>query len=244
MEKTGYFPKCMRTSKATFIPGRTIFSLETAAKITEGILSEEFTVCTLDDYEVNGDPGGFAHRKDRGVLSCIGATLSCIEAAPRIDNVACAMSVMDLKKAFNSAKRSTIVRESQRIAGCGRLMHTRWVDRTYTFEGETRGLNYNKGTDAGAHLAVWGFDRWINTDISSLKISRVIPDDPVILTTCNYSDDRNPNSNGTNITNGRYQSEVLDGMFQWSKDEQASFHLSGKKGPGTLVFQQKILKDG
>ena len=73
----------MRTSNATFIPGpRTIFSLEALSKIVEGILSIEFVNCTELDYEENGDPGGFAYRKNRGVISCLGIALSEVELAP------------------------------------------------------------------------------------------------------------------------------------------------------------------
>ena len=92
----------MRTSRATFIPGpRTIFSLEGVSKIIEGILGEEFTDCTNLDYEVNGDPGGFAYRKNRGVSSCLGIALTKIEQAPRSDLLSAIMVFCDLKKAFN-----------------------------------------------------------------------------------------------------------------------------------------------
>ena len=158
IDNAEYFPKCMRTSRATFIPGRTIFSLEALIKIIESILSIEFGVCTLADFEENGDPEGFAYRKGRSVLSCMAMTLTEIEIAPRDDGMDCVLATADLKKAFNTAKRSTVVREAQRIAGAGRIMMTRWQDRTYTFEGEVRGKGYNRGTDAGAMLSVWGFD--------------------------------------------------------------------------------------
>jgi hypothetical protein len=76
IDNAEYFPKCMRTSRATFIPGRTIFSLEALIKIIESVLSIEFGSCTLADFEEHGDPEGFAYRKGRSVLSCMAVTLT------------------------------------------------------------------------------------------------------------------------------------------------------------------------
>ena len=241
IERTGFFPVKMRTSKATFIPGRTIFSLETLTKIVEGVLGEEFTVCVEQDYRLNGDPGGFAYRKFRGVLSCLGLTLSSLQKAVEEEMIDAIMNVFDLKKAFNSTKRSTVVKEAQRVAGAGRIMMTRWLGRTYTFEGQTRGHEYNRGIDAGAVLSVWGFDQWINTDISTQHRG---PKDhqgrPVICEPCNFSDDRSTNTRGSNVENGLYQTCTLDGMESWAHREGAEFHVTGIKGPGTLIISRLI----
>ena len=243
IQVSNYFPKQMRTSKATFIPGRTIFSLDTLTKIVEGVLGCTLTDCTEADFKVNGDPDGFAYRKNRGVISCMAITLSSIEKAPKEDGYSPVIKVADLKKAYNVTKRSTVVAEAQRIAGAGRLIMTRWKDRTYTFEGQVRGHEYNRGTDAGAILAVWSFDRWISTDRSCQK--RALPDgrNSVILETCNFSDDRNPSAKGSDVQNGRFQNEVVDGMEHWAMDEDAEFHLTGPKEPGLMIFTQ-LLADG
>ena len=238
IQQAQYFPKCMRTSKAIFIPGRTIFSLEALIKIIESVLSIEFGVCTLADFEINGDPDGFAYRKGRSVLSCMAIALTGIEIAPREDGMDCVMCTIDLKKAFNSANRATIVAEAQRMAGAGRIIKTRFDGRTYTSDGEVRGLNHNKGTDAGAPISVWGFDRWISTDLATLKISRVLNLKPVIIEPCNFSDDRNLTSRGSDVENGRFQKEVINGMVEWAIREGAEFHITGKKAPSLLIFSQ------
>jgi hypothetical protein len=240
IDKAEYFPRCMRTSKATLIPDRTIFSLDVLTKIIESVLSIEFGVCTLEDFDEHGDPEGFAYRKGRSVLSCVAITLTAIELSPRNDNIDCVLCTADLKKAFNSTNRSTVVREAQRIAGAGRIIMTRWVDRVYTFEDEKRGYCHNRGTDAGAMLSVWGFDRWISTDTSTQMVSNSEGVLPVTLAPCNFSDDRNPNSSGTDVENGRFQGEVLNKMVAWANSEGAAFHTKGAKAPGILVFSQKI----
>ena len=241
IEKTCYFPQKMRTSKATFIPGRTIFSLETLVKIVEGVLCVELVRCDELDFDLNGDPGSFAYRKCRGVLSCLGIALGELEKSPREEMIDAVMNVIDLKKAFNTTKRSTVVKVAQRVAGAGKLIMTRWVNRTYTFEKQVRGHKYNRGTDAGATLAVWGFDKWINTDVSCQtrgpKNSRGIP---IILANCNFSDDRSPNTRGSDVESGQYQTEVLDQMDKWAQEEDAEFHTQGSKAPGTLLFSQIV----
>ena len=231
----------MRTSKATFIPGRTIFSLETLTKIIESVLGVELVECTEEHFRINGDPGGFAYRKARGVVSCLGLTLAALEKAPREELIDAIMNVVDLKKAFNTTKRSTVVEQAQIIAGAGKLMMTRWLDRTYTFEGEVRGHEYNRGTDAGAVLAVWGFDRWINTDTSCQTSAGVDEHGrPIICQPCNFSDDRNPSTRGSNVENGLYQFKVLTPMKHWAIREDAEFHVEGPKKPGTLIFSQIV----
>ena len=168
-------------------------------------------------------------------------TLAALEKAPREELIDAVLNVFDLKKAFNSTKRSTVVREAQKIAGAGRLMMTRWMGRTYTFEGKERGLEYNKGTDAGAVLAVWGFDRWINTDTScQLSAGKDSQNRPIICQPCNFSDDRSTNTRGSNVESGIYQSYVLDPMERWAIREDAKFHIEGPKAPGTLIFSQVI----
>ena len=241
IEKSCFFPTTMRTSRATFIPGRTIFSLETLVKIVEGILSIELVACDVEDFKLNGDPGSFAYRKTRGVLSCLGITLGELEMAPRNELIDAVMNVIDLKKAFNTTKRSTVVKEAQRVAGAGKLLMTRWKDRTYTFEGQIRGHNYNRGTDAGATLAVWGFDKWINTDTScQTRGPKNGNGDSIVLANCNFSDDRNPQARGSDVESGVYQSETLDGMEKWAVGEDAEFHTEGAKAPGTLLFSQVV----
>ena len=230
----------MRTSKATFIPGRTIFSLETLVKLVESILAIEFSICTLQDFEENGDPDGFAYRKGRSVLSCMAITLTAIEQAPREEMLDCILVTADLKKAFNTTNRSTVVAEAQRIAGAGRIMMTRWDMRNYTFEKQIRGLNHTQGTDAGAYLSIWGFDRWISTDKATQKITSDANQRPVIMEPCNFSDDRNINSRGSDVENGRFQQEVLNGMMKWATEQDAKFHTVGPKQPYVLIFSQVV----
>jgi hypothetical protein len=105
--ETKYFPEKMRCSKATFIPGpRTIFSLDALTKIVEGVLGIEFTACTGKHYEVHGDPGGFAYRKNRGVSACLGIALTGIELSPMIDNLGAVMVFLRFEKGIQFGIKS------------------------------------------------------------------------------------------------------------------------------------------
>ena len=255
-----YFPKSMRTSKATFIPGpRTIFSLESITKIIEGVLCIEFNECKEQDYKINGDPGGFAYRKNKGVVSCLGIALSEIERQPKQDRLGVVMVFCDLKKAFNSACRATIVKMAQKVCGAGRIIWTRFCNRTYTFEGKVRGGKENRGVDAGTPISVFGFDSFINSDESTTAAN------DGLLTHPNYSDDRNITASGTYVQNGHFQrdiscinnrscdsnecqreQEMSSGKklgpcaYCWCKREGVEFHEDGKKAPQSMIFCPKI----
>ena len=261
IQSASYFPRKMRTSRASFIPGpRTIFSLEALTKFVEGVLTIEFTACLEIDYEENGDPGGFAYRKNRGVASCMGIALTDVEKSPRVDGLGAMMVFCDLKKAFNSICRSTLVEVAQKTCGAGGITRTRFVDRTYTFEGKQRGQCANKGVDAGTPISVWGFDASIKTDKSTTAHNQELLSHP------NYSDDRNLTGSGSFISSGRFQmclscnvsrddsvtecewsksmeetrNERILCAYCFAKKEGLQFHETGKKGPEAMVFLQKI----
>ena len=255
-----YFPKSMRTSKATFIPGpRTIFSLDNLTKIIEGVLTIQFNECKEEDYEKNGDPGGFAYRKDRGVVSCLGIALSEVERQPKLDLKGVVMVFCDLKKAFNSACRATMVRLAQQVCGAGRIIWSRFCDRTYTFENQVRGGSENRGVDAGTPISVFGFDSFINSDKSTTAANTGLLAHP------NYSDDRNITGSGSYIESGKFQRDIScesarnghgtcqrvgklgemgeqleECAYCWSKTEGVEFHESGAKAPQCMIFKPKI----
>ena len=261
IQEASYFPHKMRSSKATFIPGpRTIFSLEALSKFVEGILTIEFNVCMEAEYGENGDPEGFAYRKNRGVSSCMGIALTDVERSTRRDGLAAVMVFCDLKKAFNSVCRSTMVEVAQKSCGAGGIVRSRFIDRTYMFEGQRRGHDANCGVDAGTPLSVWGFDCAIKTDKSTTAHNDELLSHP------HFSDDRNITGSGKFVESGRFQMCIscdkarnndID-ECQWSKSMQSKkgeailcaycfakkegmeFHEAGKKGPEAMAFAQKI----
>ena len=194
--------------------------------------------------------------------SCLGIALTKIELAPRLDLISAIMVFCDLKKAFNSISRSTLVREAQRICGAGRLMMTRFMGRTYTFEGKVRGQDANRGVDAGTPLSVWGFGNTINTDHSTTTVNKGLLCHP------NYSDDRNVTGSGTYVESGLFQKGLCckrgltrnSSECEWEQNLRAQgenahpcaycyslregleFHETGKKKPEALCFTQKVKK--
>ena len=255
IERADYFPKKMRTSRATFIPGpRTIFSLEAISKIVEGVLTLEFDNATEEHYKINGDPGGFAYRKGRGVSSCLGTALTKVEQSPRDDGLSAVMVFCDLVKAFNSANRTTIVECAQKICGAGRIFRTRFENRTYTFEGEVRGIEYNRGVDAGTQISVRGFGWSMDTDCSTTTANTGLLCHP------NYSDDRNITGSGSFVQSGKFQETISCSTaaqcststcaretdcgtpcsYCWAKRERITYHETGSKSPEACVFTQVI----
>ena len=232
IEKSDYFPKQYRTSRATFIPGRTIFSLETIIKIIESVLSLEFEECTEEDFKIYGDPFGCAYTKGRGTESCNAITYTLVDVTLRDDKEAACQNVCDLEKAYNSTDRETTIYEAERIAGAGKLLASRWEDRNYTMDGKVRGLGYNQGTDPGTPIAVWEFKIFMNTDISFSGYNKKL------LWAAMFSDDRSPLWSGKQVREGHAQ-ESIDGTCQWANEKRVRYHMKGPKRPEILVFRNK-----
>ena len=70
----------------------------------------------------------------------------------------------DLIKAFNSSNRTTMLKLVQKICGAGELCLSRFTDRTYIYNGERRGQDYNKGVDPGAPISVFLFKLFVTSD--------------------------------------------------------------------------------
>ena len=232
IELSNHFPRVFRTSKATFIPGRTTFSLESLPKIIESVLAIELEQCTQEHYKLHGDPMGCAYTKNRGAESCNAISYTCIDMSIRDDQKAACQVFCDLKKAFNSAHRETVVAESEIVAGAGNLMASRWDGRTYTMDGEVRGERANKGTDAGTPIAIWEFSGFMNTDKHFSGFNRKL------LWSAMFSDDRSPVFSGNQVCDGSLNDALL-GTWEWSKRMRCEYHLSGDKEPALLVYRNK-----
>ena len=230
IELSDYFPKRHRTSKATFIPGRTIFSLETLVKIIESVFTTEFEICTELDFKVNGDPLGCAYTKNRGTESCNAISYTLVDIALMQDGKAACQVVCDLKKAFNSAHRETIIAEAERIAGAGRLLVSRSDGRTYSMDDMIRGQGANKGTDAGTPVAVWQFKCFMNTDRFFSGYNKKL------MWAAMFSDDRSPLWRALQVIRG-FMQQALDGTCEWAKKMRCEYHLEGKKKPELLVYR-------
>ena len=161
-----YFPRSMRTSKLTFLDsGRSIFSLDPLTKVVESILASEFNSCLEKDYELNGDPIQMAYEPNRGTTSCNAITFTLCDIALFVSGKPVAQTFADLVKAFNMANRSVMLMKIQKIAGAGDLCFSRFNGRVYTFDGEERGQEFNRGVDPGAPISVLLFKLFMNSDI-------------------------------------------------------------------------------
>ena len=91
---------------------------------------------------------------------------------------------IDLQKAFNTVPWSTVIEEAQRKLGAGKIFKTWFEGRVYTYKGQTRGANFNRGVAAGTLWGVLGFKLFINTDVTWTAMN------DKILWGSGYSDDR------------------------------------------------------
>ena len=232
MQTAQHHPKRYRTSKATVIPKRAIFSLSAMPKIIERLFYNAFQHCVKLGYGKNGDPLQMAYESGRGVVSCNAITLSEIEKSLIIDEKSVIQIYMDLKKAFNKINRHTALMQAQKICGAGKILSSWFKDRIYTYKGQTRGLEFNCGVPAGTLWGVLLFKLFITTDRALTAFNRNL------LWACGYSDDRSPVCNSTNIRNGNMQ-DALDESWKWAEDQGSEYHIDGDKKPVLLCFETR-----
>ena len=245
MSLTHYWPLILRTSKMTFIPGRSIFSLKPLNKIIEGVQTDCLTRCRDIKIRISGrDPLACAYFRDRGTESCNLISYTVAERDMREHKLPVIQIAADLQKAFNKAHRPRIVSEMQVASQSGSLVVSRFDGRWYEYNGQKRGvgpeLPANRGTDAGSTVAVFEFSAFMDTDCFFSNFNEYV------LWASYYSDDRCP------IISGRHIGDVvgdacgaektLIGTWNWSQQHGVSYHMSGKKACELIILKMKDCK--
>ena len=233
MQMADYFPKVCRSSKLSFLTDRSIFNLESLAKILEGVVTVEFDKCLLKHYKLRGDPCQMAYQASRGTVLANMLGIDEIEQALHRTNKPVVMIFCDLVKAFNSADRAVMCEQTHQITGGGGLMSTRFIDRVYTFEGEVRGKEFNRGADPGAQMAVFGFKVYINNDVAFTTLNKEL------LHCVLFSDDRSPIASHDQVVSGGMQKQI--NISETYHDKYSSKYHSDnkKKAPHMLIFKKK-----
>jgi len=233
IEAADYFPKAMRCSRLTFLDsGRAIFSLEALAKVVELVLSSEWNECLRAEYMKNGDPHQMAYEPGRGTTSCNAITFTLCDIALAETGKPVGQTFADIIKAFNSANRAEMLRQIHRITGAGNICKSRFEGRVYTFEGQTRGEEYNRGVDPGSPISVMLFKLFMNTDISLTSLS------DKLLWAAGYSDDRAPIFEYDEYANGNAQ-RAWESSSKWASDMGVKYHTDDSKRHVYLAYVRK-----
>ena len=242
IENADYFPEALRYSKLTILPSRFIFSLDALPKIIESILAIEFNKCMQKDYEVNGDPEQMAYEPNRGTTSCNAITYTHVDMLLAIGKP-CIQSFIDIRKAFNVMCRETMLKVLQKIAGAGRLIASRFKNRTYIApDGCHYGHDHNRGVDAGCPIPVCSFKAGINNDVSLTGLNVELEWASL------YSDDRSALADCAK----KLQS-AIDGSLSWAERRNIKYHdgkncciKNGvsmcKKYPATMIYKRGNVK--
>jgi len=238
IETADYFPELLRYSKVTMLPSRFIFSLDALPKIIESILALEVNNCILEDYKKHGDPHQMAYEPNRGTTACNAITFTHVDLNLAAGK-SCAQAFVDVQKALNVMNRELMLNLVQKIAGAGRLVATRFLNRVYIDPfGRKRGQNHNRGVDAGCAIPVCCFKLGINSDVSLTALNKDI--DWASL----YSDDRSPLCSCPLV-----MQKAFDESLDWARKNQISYHdgvsccldsdgvSKCKKFPSILIFK-------
>ena len=239
IEFSEYFPKSMRRSKLTFLDnGRAIFSLEPLTKIVELVLSSEWNNCLQEEYKKNGDPHQMAYEPGRGTTSCNAITFTLCDIVMHETGKPVGQTFADLVKAFNMANRKEMLRQIHKIAGAGKICRSRFLGRVYTFEGETRGHEFNRGVDPGSPISVMLFKLFMNTDISLTSLSEKL------MWAAGYSDDRAPIFEYEDYVNGNAQ-KAWDSSKRWADKMKVKYHMEkdDKKRHTYMAYRRKNMPE-
>ena len=216
-----YYPKIFRTSKCTLLPDRAIFSLSPIPKVIEQVIK-----IGMDEMKPADDgTGQMAFTAKRGTELCLAMLIFFMQKTKE----PVVQTLQDSRKAFNFASRKDIIDEAQTKFGLGKLFRSWLTDRTYTYKDEIRGQQHNSGVPAGTLLGVEGFLLFIATCKSLTSLNAAL------LWACLFADDQSPSATLTQVKNGNFQ-KALDDAYQWSKDKNVEFHMSGKKGPKYIAY--------
>ena len=235
INETHLFPSRCKVSKLTFLPTRTIFSLDFLAKFCERALEDAFLELTPPDTH-----GQFAYHADRSceLLVAIG-----LDAAER-NGYAVAGFELDQIKAFDSGNWSTMTAEYQRLYGAGKMMHNYFGkpgERYYFYRG-IRGFAekpMGRGAIPGSIIAPRAFAKFQCTDIEMTKHSTI----GAWLEPGLFSDDKQPLAEWESIQDGRAQ-RALQSSWDWSQKQHVSYHLSGKKRPKCFLIRPAGVRVG
>ena len=225
VNQTHLFPTSCKISKLTFLPKRTIFSLDFMAKFIERAIQNAF-----DEVKPADRYGQFAYQPNRSCELVVAIGLNEVEKA----GVPCVGFGLDAKKAFDTARWSTMGRVLQQQCNGGRLWYNYCQGRTYRFRGK-HGFQrqpMGRGAPPGAILAPSAFAGFQTTDTEMTCLGKT----GAWVWPGLFSDDKNPIGTVYSLRSGRIQA-ALNSSVQWSKDNFVNYHMTGDKKPVCYVFR-------
>ena len=228
IDHTHLFPSACKMPKMTFLPNRTIFSLDFLSKFIERAVRNAW-----DELEPEDVFGQFAYKKNRSceLLVAVGLHRSELNEKP------CFSLGIDSKKAFDTTRWSTCGRNLQRKFGAGKFFLNYTDGRSYKYNGKagfsTRPMG--RGCPPGTILGPGIFGDFQTTDEQMTLKS------DAWLWPGLFSDDKQGIACWSKVLDGKVQI-ALDSTWNWSKDNFVSYHMTGSKRPKCYVLRKACHK--
>ena len=226
VNQTHLFPSSCKISNLTFLPSRTIFSLDFLPKFIERAIQDAF-----DKVRAPDKFGQFAYQPNRSCELVVAIGLNEVEKS-------CEPSIgfgLDARKAFDTSRWSTMGQVLQKQCNGGRIWYNYCKGRTYRFRGKLgfREKPMGRGAPPGAILAPSAFAGFQMTDTEMTCLGSI----KAWFWPGLFSDDKNPVGPLCALRDSRMQ-RALDSSIQWSKDNFVEYHKTGKKKPICYVFRK------
>ena len=197
MNRSHLFPSVCKITNLTFLPNRTIFSLDFLAKFVERAVQD-----AVDEVTPPEEYGQFAYQKDRSceLLVAIG-----LDRAERCEEP-CIGVGMDARKAFDTAPWVTMGRNMQKTCNGGRFWYNYTKNRTYKFRGKLgfQDKPMGRGAPPGTILAPNQFATFQTTDIEMTMKGAL----EAWLWSGLFSDDKNPIASMAAVRSGKVQAAL------------------------------------
>ena len=218
MGRLQHFPRSCRYSNLTFLPSRSIFSLEFLPK-----LLEVGTTAKMDEVAPSDKVGQMAYERNRSCGLALFIDSIVIEKAeePVVKFDA------DFKKAFDTVHRGLAIANLHRKTGCGRLLESWFEGRVYKFGDKTRGLDFNCGGPPGTLVGVKIFSNKIELNDAMAIGGR----HNTWLYNHWYADDTSPSALVSKLYSGELNCRIAESVA-WANEVHMKYHGVGtKKGP-------------
>ena len=231
IDLTHMFPNECKHPKLTFLPKRTIFSLDFYSKFIEKAIRDSWD--QLDPVDTYGQ---FAYKKNRSceLLVAIGLHRAELSDEP------CYCLGIDSVKAFDTCCWSTCAKNLQKKFGAGEFFRNYTDGRSYKFNGKKGFVNgkMGRGCPPGTILGPGIFGDFQTTDIEmTLKGTFNAWIWPGL-----FSDDKQGIAKWTKVLDGSVQG-ALDATVNWSKSNHVKYHMTGSKKPKCFVFKKNTAVD-
>ena len=231
IDRVHLFPSECKKPNLTFLPNRTIFSLDFFAKFFERAIRNSW-----DELEEVDEHGQFAYKKNRSceLLVAIGLHRAELEEDP------CFCIGIDSKKAFDTCYWPNCSQNLQKKFGAGKFFYNYTQNRSYKF-GKSIGFQakpMGRGCPPGTILGPGIFGDFQTTDVEmTLKSKHEAWIWPGL-----FSDDKQGIAKWSKVRDGSVQ-KALDSTVSWSKQNFVKYHMQGKKKPASFVFRKKTHDD-